>query len=82
MGMVFDKITHERPYSDDTAREIDTEVAELIKEASQRAEAILKANRKSLDALAEELVKKETIEETEVAEILKDAKLPKEAALY
>lgn len=81
-GMVFDKITHERPYSDDTAREIDTEVAELIKEASQRAEAILKANRKSLDALAEELVKKETIEEAEVAEILKDAKLPKEAALY
>lgn len=81
-GMVFDKITHERPYSDDTAREIDTEVAELIKEASQRAEAILKANRKSLDALADELVKKETIEETEVAEILKDAKLPKEAALY
>jgi cell division protease FtsH len=81
-GMVFDKITHERPYSDDTAREIDTEVAELIKEASTRAEVILKANRKSLDALAEELVKKETIEETEVAEILKDAKLPKEAALY
>ncbi len=81
-GMVFDKITHERPYSDDTAREIDTEVAELIKEAGHRAEVILKANRKSLDALAEELVKKETIEEKEVAEILKDTKLPKEAALY
>lgn len=81
-GMVFDKITHERPYSDDTAREIDSEVAQLIKEASQRAEVILKANRKSLDALAEELVKKETIEEKEVVEILKDAKLPKEAALY
>ena len=81
-GMVFDKITHERPYSDDTAREIDTEVAELIKEASIRAETILKANRKSLDKLAQELVKKETIEEQEVLEILKDAKLPKEAALY
>lgn len=81
-GMVFDKITHERPYSDDTAREIDTEVAELIKEASKRAETILKANRKSLDKLAQELVKKETIEEKEVDEILKDAKLPKEAALY
>lgn len=81
-GMVFDKITHERPYSDDTAREIDVEVAELIKEASQRAETILLANRKSLDKLAEELVKKETIEEKEVVEILKDAKLPKEAALY
>jgi len=81
-GMVFDKITHERPYSDDTAREIDKEVAELVKEAGVRAEAILKANRKSLDKLAQELVKKETIEEQEVVEILKDAKLPKEAALY
>jgi len=81
-GMVFDKITHERPYSDDTAREIDNEVAELVKEASRRAEIILTANRKSLDKLAEELVKKETIEEKEVVEILKDAKLPKEAALY
>ncbi len=81
-GMVFDKITHERPYSDDTAREIDAEVAKLIKEASQRAETILKANRKSLDKLAEELVKSETLEEKEVDEILKDAKLPKEAALY
>lgn len=81
-GMVFDKITHERPYSDDTAREIDTEVAELIREASKRAEVIINANRKSLDALAQALVKEETIEETRVNEILKDAKLPKEAALY
>lgn len=81
-GMVFDKITHERPYSDDTAREIDHEVAELIKEASRRAEVILLANRDSLDALAKELVKHETLEEKEVREILKDAKLPKEAALY
>ena len=81
-GMVFDKMTHERPYSDDTARIIDSEVAVLIKEASQRAETILMSNRKSLDLLAEALVKKETIEEKEVVEILKDAKLPKEAALY
>lgn len=81
-GMVFDKITHERPYSDDTAKEIDQEVAKLIKEASSRAEIILNANRKHLDRLAEELVDKETIEEKEVVEILKDATLPKEAALY
>ncbi|MFZ1250122.1 MAG: ATP-dependent zinc metalloprotease FtsH [Candidatus Microsaccharimonas sp.] len=81
-GMVFDKITHERPYSEDTAREIDTEVAKLIKEASQRAELIINANRKSLDKLAEALVKKETIDEKEVGQILKDAILPKEAALY
>lgn len=81
-GMVFDKITHERPYSDDTAREIDVEVAELIKEASRRAEIVITKNRKGLDALAEALIKEETIEEERVAEILKDTTLPKEAALY
>jgi cell division protease FtsH len=81
-GMVFDKMTHERPYSDDTAREIDAEVAELIKEAATRAEVVLTSNRKSLDELAEALLEEETIEEDRVNEILKDAKLPKEAAQY
>ncbi len=81
-GMVFDKITHERPYSDDTAREIDAEVAELVKEASQRAESVIKENMPSLKKLAEALVKDETIDGEKVEEILKDAKLPKEAALY
>lgn len=81
-GMVFDKMTHDRPYSDDTAREIDHEVAKLIKEAGQRAQSVIEANRKSLDELAEALIKEETIEEERVAEILKDTKLPKEAALY
>jgi len=81
-GMVFDKMTHERPYSDDTAREIDAEVAELIKEAAHRAEVVINANRKSLDKLAEALLEEETIEEVRVNEILKDAKLPKEASQY
>lgn len=81
-GMVFDKMTHERPYSDDTARVIDSEVAELIKEAAYRAEAVINSNRKSLDKLAEALLEEETVEEVRVNEILKDAKLPKEAAQY
>jgi len=81
-GMVFDKMTHERPYSDDTAREIDAEVAELIKEAAHRAEVVINSNRKSLDKLAEALLEEETVEEVRVNEILKDAKLPKEAAQY
>ena len=57
-------------------------MAELIKEASRRAEVIITSNRKSLDKLAEALVKAETLGEEEVNELLKDAKLPKEAALY
>ncbi|MDT4833138.1 ATP-dependent zinc metalloprotease FtsH [compost metagenome] len=81
-GMVFDKMTHERPYSDDTAKEIDKEVETLIKEASTRAEAVLNANRKSLDALADALLEQETLDETQVIDILKSTTLPKEAKLH
>jgi cell division protease FtsH len=81
-GMVFDKITHERPYSDETAKEIDKEVESLIKEAARRAEIVIMKNRKGLDELAKALLDKETIDEKEVSEILKDTSLPKEAQLY
>lgn len=81
-GMVFDKITHERPYSDDTAREIDREVEGLIKEAAKRAESVITHNMKSLEALADALLEHETLEEETVNEILKDATLPKEVMLH
>ena len=81
-GMVFDKMTHERPYSDDTAKEIDKEVEMLIKEASKRAEAVIQANRKALDDLAKALLEQETLDEAQVVDILKATKLPKEAKLY
>jgi len=81
-GMMFDKMTHDRPYSDDTAKEIDKEVEVLIKEAGKRAELVIRNNRPSLDKLANALLEKETIEEQEVNEILKDTKLPKEVQLY
>lgn len=80
-GMVFDRMTHERPYSDDTAKEIDQEVAELIKEAARRAEAVITQNMPSLKKLADALLVEETIEEEGVVKLLKDAKLPKEAKL-
>ncbi len=81
-GMVFDKMTHDRPYSDDTAKVIDKEVEDLIKEAARRAEVVIQNNRSSLDKLAKALLDEETIEEERVIEILTDAKLPKEAQLY
>lgn len=46
-----------------------------------RAEAVLKANGPVLDKLAEALLKQETLEEKELAPILKDAKLPAAAKL-
>jgi cell division protease FtsH len=81
-GMVFDKMTHERPYSDDTAKEIDREVEALIKEASRRAEIVITENRKHLDALADALLEDETLEEAAVNKILKNAILPKEVMLH
>lgn len=81
-GMMFDRMTRERPYSEATAMEIDKEVEALIKEAGRRAEVVLKANRKFLDELASKLLEEETIEEERVSEILKGTKLPAEARLY
>ncbi len=81
-GMVFDKITHERPYSDATAQEIDKEVEQLIKEASRRAELVITKNRAVLDKLKDALLEKETLEEEEADAIMKEAVMPKEAMLH
>lgn len=81
-GMMFDRMTHERPYSDDTAKEIDKEVETLIREAAKRAEVVIEHNRASLDKLAEALLEAETVDEDTVKELLKDAKLPAEAKLH
>lgn len=81
-GMVFDRMTHERPYSDETAKLIDQEVQKLIVEAAKRAEIVIAHNMHYLEALAKRLLKEETIDETVVDEVLDGALLPKEAKLY
>jgi len=81
-GMMMDRLIHERQYSEETAKIIDQEVESLITEASRRAKAVIKANREQLDSLKQALLDKETVEADEVLEILKNTKLPKEAALY
>ena len=81
-GLMFDKMTRDRPYSDGTAELIDQEVAAFVNEAKERAELVLKANKKLLDDLAKALLEQETLVESEVDEILKDAVLPKEAKLH
>ena len=81
-GLMFDRMVHERNYSDETASAIDNEVKRLIKEAGHRAELVLKANQKYLKTLKDKLLEKETLEADEVAKLLKGAKLPSEAKLY
>ena len=81
-GMMIDRLVHERDYSDETAKIIDDEVEELIKQASIRAEVIIKANLKYLEALKDKLLEKETIDAKDVDEILKGSKMPEKAKLY
>lgn len=81
-GVMIERLVHERQYSDETAKVIDDEVEDLIKEAAKRAHEVIKANRAKLEVLKDKLLEKETIEADEVAELLKGAVMPKTAALY
>lgn len=81
-GMMFDRMTHERPYSDDTAKEIDKEVEVLIKEAGRRAEMVIKANPKAFEEMVERLIEKETLDEEDVDKILAHTTCPAEAKLH
>jgi cell division protease FtsH len=59
-------------YSEETARLIDAEIKKIVEENHQRAIKILTENRKTLDALAALLEKKEVISGDEVSEIVKN----------
>jgi cell division protease FtsH len=81
-GMMLDKLVHEREYSDETAKLIDDEVEDLIREAALRAREVIKANKLKLEELKEALIANETIEADEVIKILEGSAMPKTAALY
>lgn len=76
---LFDRMTHERLYSEKTADLIDREISRLIKEAAARAEAVIRANMASIEKLKDALIEKETVEAEEVLEVFKDSRLPKAA---
>ena len=59
-----------RPYAEATQRVIDTEVSKLLREAEERALAVLGEHRDALDKLAALLVERETVDGTDVDEIL------------
>jgi cell division protease FtsH len=59
-----------RPYAEATQRVIDEEVAKLLREAEQRATATLTNHRHALDRLTGLLLERETVDGTDVDEIL------------
>jgi cell division protease FtsH len=58
-----------KPFSDQTAEAIDNEVLKIINESHEEAKRLLTVHRKQLDALAEALVARETLNEQEILEV-------------
>jgi cell division protease FtsH len=59
-----------RQYAEATQRVIDTEVATLLREAEQRATELLTGHRQALERLVELLLERETIDGTDLDELL------------
>ncbi len=64
-------VTQTKHVSDDTAHEIDDEIRSIIDTNYERAETILKENIDKLHVMAKALIKYETIDEKQIAAIMK-----------
>jgi cell division protease FtsH len=64
-------VTQTKHVSDDTAHEIDEEIRSIIESNYQRAETILKENVDKLEIMAQALIKYETIDQAQIAFIMK-----------
>lgn len=64
------EIAKHRDYSDKTAEEIDEETKRIVTEAYQETKDLLLKNRNLLDAIAKALLERETLEASEIDEIV------------
>ncbi|HWD02767.1 MAG TPA: ATP-dependent zinc metalloprotease FtsH, partial [Amycolatopsis sp.] len=65
-----------RPYSEQTQRAVDEEIARLVRAAEDRATTLLRRHRRALDTLAGHLQEHETIGGDVVAAVLRDELVP------
>ncbi|MEZ4287799.1 MAG: ATP-dependent zinc metalloprotease FtsH [Polyangiales bacterium] len=68
--------SYHKDYSEETAKEIDDEVRRIITAEYTRAKGLLDANRDKLDALAEALLERETLNREEIEAVMKGLPLP------
>jgi cell division protease FtsH len=64
------EIARHKDYSEETARAIDQEVRAIVEEQMGRAKSLLTENRERLVLLAKTLVEKETLDDSQVRELL------------
>ncbi len=65
-------IVQSRNLSEETNREIESEIKKILEDAEKKATEILVKNRNKLDLLAQTLLEKETLNSEEIDEILRD----------
>jgi len=65
-----------KPYSEETAAEIDTEVKKLVDDCYQQTKALLESKRELIAGLAELLLEKESINLPEIMKVLGDRPYP------
>ncbi len=74
-GAVFlgEDLVHTRDYSDETARVIDEEVERILRDEEERTRKLLTEHRAGLDAVAQGLLDRETLDGEEVARLVDSA---------
>lgn len=74
------EITQHRDYSEETAQKIDGAVKQIIIEANDKVTTLLQENREILNAIAEELLEKETIMLEDMERIITELRGGEEAS--
>jgi cell division protease FtsH len=64
------EIARHKDYSEETAQTIDREVRGFVQGGLEKAMRLLKDNREELDTLADALVERETLDDSDVRELL------------
>ena len=70
------ELVQHKQYSEETARIIDTEVREIIKQAYATAKELLQDNKEIMDNLVKALLERETISGDDLTRIMKGEELP------
>ena len=75
-GFLFGSSSRNRDYSESTANEIDVETREVLQSQYNRARSLLAGHREKLDAIAEALLERETLDRDELQAIMEGRPLP------
>ena len=74
------EVSRSRDFSEMTAQAIDEEVSRLVREAHDRARAILESKREAMDAIVALLLEKETVDGRDIERIVKGEPATEETA--